>query len=211
MGKPLEIVVATRNEGKFREMEAILGDLSLRLLSLADFPEAPEVAEDGDTFAANALQKARAIAAYTGRWAVADDSGLEVDALNGRPGVYSARWGGLETDAQRNALLLKRLQGVPMEARTARFRCVIALAAPDGTAETMEGTCEGQIAVAPRGTHGFGFDPVFYLPERGRTMAELPLEEKNRISHRARALAALRERLQGQAGEMRAGKLEEPS
>jgi XTP/dITP diphosphohydrolase len=195
----MDLVVATRNRGKFREIVAILSDWPGALRSLEDFPDLPEAAEDGATLAENALQKARWVAAQTGLPALADDSGLEVEALQGAPGVHSARFGGPGlTDAERNALLLERLQGVPPEQRRARFRCVVALALPDGRAWSAEGTCEGQIALEPVGTHGFGYDPLFEVAGQRRTMAELPPEVKNTLSHRAQALRLLRQRLAGQ-------------
>ena len=151
------------------------------------------VAETGRTFTENAIQKATAYARLSGLWTWADDSGLEVDALGGEPGIHSARYAGPDaSDEDRYRLLLRRLAHVPPGQRSARFRCVVALATPEGRVETAEGRCEGEIALAPRGAHGFGYDPIFYLPERGKTMAELPLEEKNRISHRGQAARAAR-------------------
>ena len=192
---PRRLLLATRNPGKLAELRALLADLPIEVAAAVD---APEVDETGSTFAENARLKALAVARWSGEWALADDSGLEVDALGGRPGVLSSRYAGSgATDAERNARLLAELADVPDAARTARFRCVIALAAPDGRVWMREGACEGRIARAPRGSHGFGYDPVFLLPERGLTMAELPPEEKSRISHRARALSAMREVLQG--------------
>jgi XTP/dITP diphosphohydrolase len=151
------------------------------------------VEEDGETFCDNAVKKATVIAKAIGEWALADDSGLEVDALGGAPGVYSARYAGLDhhgerNDRENNAKLLKELAGVPISRRTARFRSVIALASPEGKVWTAEGICEGYIGLEPRGEKGFGYDPLFYLPEYGLTMAELTEEEKNRISHRAKAM-----------------------
>lgn len=185
------LILATRNRGKRREIRAILGDLPL-VIRAAD--EIPEVAETGATFAENAALKARAAAARYDRWALADDSGLEVDALGGEPGVLSARYGApaARTDADRNAWLLARLAQLPREPRTARFRAAVAIAAPDGRLWLTEGLCEGVIASHPRGAGGFGYDPLFYLPEFGKTMAELPAGLKNRVSHRARALIAAR-------------------
>lgn len=193
------LVVATRNFGKFREFAHLLDGLPLRLLSLRDFPKLELPPEEGDTYAANALAKARAVAAATGFAALGDDSGLEVDALGGRPGVRSARFAGEEKDdAANNRKLLALLKDVPWEKRTARFRCVLALVYPAPAAaapfvETLvEGTCEGIIAFSPRGEHGFGYDPLFYLPDYGCTMGELPEEVKNRLSHRARAVEKAR-------------------
>lgn len=194
--EPLLLVLATRNKNKLRELTSILSDLPVRVESIASFPGAPDVEETGATMAENALLKARAAARHTGLWAMADDSGLEVDALDGRPGVYSARFAGPgATDADNNAKLLRLLEGVPDPRRTARFRCAIALVSPDGDEYVDEGVCEGVVAREPRGQGGFGYDPLFIVPEYGRTFAELPPEVKDRISHRARALAAAKRRL----------------
>lgn len=161
----------------------------MELLSLKDFPGVPEAVEDGATFAENAVKKAVLVAEYTGAIALADDSGLEVDALEGRPGVLSARFAGRHgDDAANNRLLLQLLLGLPDERRTARFRCAIALATPEGEVLTADGSCEGVIAHEPRGSNGFGYDPLFFMPEYGKTMAELPSDVKNRVSHRARAM-----------------------
>lgn len=188
-----ELVLATRNPGKVREMAALLADLGVTMRSLFDVPGAPEVEEDGRTFAENAVKKAETIARFTGLPALADDSGLEVDALGGAPGVFSARYAGEgASDAANNEKLLAALAGVPAERRTARYRCVLALAAPGMPTVTVEGVCEGRIAEQPRGTGGFGYDPLFYLPGRGKTMAELRPEEKNAISHRGQALRRLK-------------------
>lgn len=187
------LVLATRNEGKVRELTALLMPLGIQVVSLAAYPELPEIPEEGDTFEANALTKARTVAAHTGRLAMADDSGLEVEALNGAPGVHSARFAGEPRDDRRNnEKLLRLLEGVPWEKRRARFRCVIALVTPEGAERITEGTCEGFISHELRGTGGFGYDPLFYLPEFKQTFAELGLDTKNRISHRARALVAAR-------------------
>lgn len=188
---PRRLLLATRNAGKLAELRALLADLPIEVVGAT---ELPEVAETGETFAENALLKARAAAVWSGEWALADDSGLEVDALGGRPGVFSSRYAGPgATDVDRNAHLLAEMEAVPDADRTARFRCVAALAAPDGRAWSREGVCEGRIARAPRGTRGFGYDPLFLLPDRDVTMAELTPEEKARVSHRGRALAAMRE------------------
>ena len=165
-----------------------MAGLPFALVSLADAGMTSEVAETGATFAENATLKARAYAEASGLLALADDSGLEVDALGGEPGVRSARFGGEDlTDRQRYELLLANLANVPAAARTARFRCVIAIAEPSGEISLADGKVEGMIALAPRGHEGFGYDPVFLVPDRGVTMAELPAAEKNRISHRAEA------------------------
>lgn len=197
MTEPWVIVLATRNENKVRELAAMLAGLPIRLESIGSYPDAPDVEETGATFAENAVLKAKAAAQHTGLWAMADDSGLEVDALDGQPGVYSARFAGPgATDADNNEKLLKLMADVPDDRRTARFRCAIALAAPDGRIFVDEGTCEGRIARTPRGEGGFGYDPLFVVPELGRTFAELPAAEKDRISHRGRALTAVRRRLE---------------
>lgn len=187
----MKLVFATRNKGKLRELRQLLQLDHLEILALDDIPGTPEVEEDGDTFAENATKKAREIMEATGLPALADDSGLEVDALGGAPGVHSARYAGEDaTDGDRINLLLSELQGVPHEQRTARFRCVVAIATPTRELYSAEGVCEGLIAFEPTGQGGFGYDPVFYLPEYGCTMAQLPQAEKNRISHRARAVEA---------------------
>ncbi len=182
------LLLATTNQGKVREYRRLFADLPLELVTLSDLGITTEVVEDAPTFAENARLKAVALAAESGLPALADDSGLEVDALGGEPGTRSARYAGDDaTDADRIAFLLDRMKDVPWAQRTARFRCVIAFARPDGTVRYSEGECRGMIAVEPRGEHGFGYDPVFYLPEMGRTMAELSPEEKDRISHRGKA------------------------
>jgi XTP/dITP diphosphohydrolase len=184
------LIVATGNAGKLKEIRNLLGDQIL-LKSLADFPDIPEILEDGDTFEANAIKKAITVARATGIVTLGDDSGLQVDALNGAPGIYSARFAGEEaTDSDNNAKLLNLLTSIPHEKRTARFRCVLAMATPDETVHTAEGQCEGFILTEPRGTHGFGYDPLFYLPELNATVAELPVDQKNKISHRGHALQA---------------------
>ncbi len=193
MRPPLVIVLATRNPGKVRELAALLAGLPVQVRSLLDFPHVGPLPEEGDTYADNAASKALAAALATGLPALADDSGLEVDALGGAPGPQSSRWLGEEaTDADRNAALLDRLRGVPPERRTARFRAVVAVALPDRTVRTFEGVVEGRIADRPAGAHGFGYDPIFILPQYGRTMAELGPEVKDRISHRAQAVQAAR-------------------
>ena len=187
------LVLATQNAGKIREIEETLDLPGLRIRSLQDFAHLPEVVEDGQSFLENAYKKAQACSRATGQAALADDSGLEVDFLQGAPGIFSARFSGSEaTDEANNQKLLALLEGVPQAKRNARFVCQMVLYLPDGTWIQTEGFCPGIIASAPRGGHGFGYDPVFYLPEFQKTMAELPLEEKNRISHRARALEKVR-------------------
>jgi XTP/dITP diphosphohydrolase len=197
----LTLVMASRNPGKVRELREILKDLDVHLLSLADFPELPEIPEEGPTFVENAAAKAREVARLTGLPALADDSGLEVAALGGKPGVWSARYAqdrtapATPTDEDNWRKLLEEMAGVPLEARQARFVCEIALALPDGRLFMAHGECAGRIALTPQGRQGFGYDPVFTVPEYDRTMAELGPQVKNRISHRARALAALKELL----------------
>jgi XTP/dITP diphosphohydrolase len=186
----MKLLIATRNRHKLDEIRAILGaGVGLELVGADEIPGLPEVVEDGDTFAANAARKASALARASGLWSLADDSGLEVDALGGAPGVISARYAGEPADpAANNRKLLRALDGVAD--RRARFRCAIALAEPGGAVRTVEGRCEGSIAHAPRGAGGFGYDPLF-VPEGGReTFAEMDPARKNAISHRGRALAA---------------------
>lgn len=187
------LVLATRNSGKVREITAIYAGLGARLSGLEDWPALGELPEEGDTYAENAAGKALAVARATGLPALADDSGIEVDALGGAPGVRSRRLlGEAASDDARNAYLLAQLAGVPAPRRTARYRAVIALATPDGRVQTFEGVCEGAIAGRPRGTGGFGYDPIFEIAGDGRTMSEAPPDVKNEISHRARALRAAR-------------------
>ena len=187
------LVIASLNRAKVRELTELLGALPYVVVALADVPGATLPEETADSYEGNALLKARAVAGRDGDVVLADDSGLEVDALGGAPGVRSARFGGPGLDdAGRTALLLEQLRGVPQERRTARFRCVIAIAGGTGHARTVEGVVEGVIADAPRGEGGFGYDPVFVHPPSGRTFGELSEAEKSRVSHRA--LAALRAR-----------------
>jgi XTP/dITP diphosphohydrolase len=190
----MKLLVATNNAGKLREYRDLLQGLPVTVVSPADEHIELAVDETGGTFVDNAILKAEAFAGRSGLLTLADDSGLEVDTLHGEPGVYSARYGGPEgTDVTRYELLLKKLERVPWEERGARFRCVVAVVAPSSgqspdAALLAEGRCEGFIARAPRGEHGFGYDPVFFVPQFGRHMAELPAETKNQISHRARAV-----------------------
>lgn len=185
----MEVVIATHNPHKFREIVEILGDLPLKLLPLANFPYLPYLTENGYTLEENALKKARAVAGFTGKMALADDSSLEVEALGGGPGVLSARFLGEEVDSHsRNQRILDLLADIPLEGRGANFRCVIAIAEPGGRVHLTEGVCKGAIAFAARGKHGFGYDPIFLLPEYGMTIAELDPAVKNQISHRAKAL-----------------------
>ena len=199
------LLIATTNQHKLREYGGIFAGLPVELRSLRDVGIDDDVEETGATFAENARLKAEFYAARSGLAALADDSGLEVHALGGEPGVRSARYAGPgKTDADRNALLLTKLEGVPLHARLARFVCAIALARPDGGFAAVEGVLPGVIEFAPRGSNGFGYDPLFYVLDENATLAELPAERKNQISHRARAARAAREVLEQwiAAGEM---------
>lgn len=185
-----ELLIATGNRGKLRELEHLLSPYVEKVYSLADFPEVPPVIEDGATFAENAIKKASAAAAATGKPTLADDSGLIVKELDGAPGVFSARFAGEgATDAENNTKLLREMAGIPAGRRKASFRCAAALCLPEGECAVFEGELKGVLLDAPRGTEGFGYDPLFLVPEYGKTLAELPLEVKNRISHRSMALA----------------------
>lgn len=186
-----QIVLATHNPDKRVEIASLLSDLGITVRSLAEFPQAPVVVEDGETCEANAIKKAKTIADYTGLVAVADDTGLQVDALGGRPGVHAARYAGAAVTYEDNwKKLLRELDGVPLEQRGARFLTVVAIASPfRQEVDTVEGVLNGVIAPRPAGKGGFGYDPVFLVPELGRTLAELAPSEKNRISHRAQAFA----------------------
>jgi XTP/dITP diphosphohydrolase len=192
------LVLATLNPGKVLELTALLAGVPFEVVALAAFPGATLPEEGADSYRDNALLKARAVARAEGAWALGDDSGLEVDALGGAPGVRSARYGGPGLDDRgRCARLLEALAGVPAEQRTARFRCVVALVDPAGHEHLTEGVVEGLIAEAPRGAHGFGYDPVFYYPPRACTFAELASEETRRVDHRGRAVRAARRVLHG--------------
>lgn len=197
----LTLVVGTRNLKKREELvSALVGlkGLPLKLKGIEDYPNLPEIEEDGKTFQENAIKKATTLARLTGEWAMAEDSGLEVDALDGAPGVRSARYAGEKaTYEENNRKLLKAMEGIPPERRTARFRCAVALANPQGLLFVVEGQCEGFIAQEARGRQGFGYDPVFYLPLYGKTFAELGSAVKNQFSHRAQALEKFKKRLQG--------------
>jgi XTP/dITP diphosphohydrolase len=188
----MKLLVATNNPGKLAEYRPLLADLSLEIISLREAGINFEAAETGLTFEENAVLKARAYAERSGLLTLADDSGLEIDALDGEPGVHSARYEGTGRgeEVTRYQSVLRKLDGVPWENRTARFRCVVAVATPDGLVETAEGAVEGFIGVEPRGEYGFGYDSIFFIPEYNCTMAQLAPEIKNRISHRARAVEA---------------------
>jgi XTP/dITP diphosphohydrolase len=192
---PLELVIATRNRKKVEEIRRILEGMPVALHSLDDFPGCPEVEEDQDTFEGNAVKKATAVARYSGKPAIADDSGLEVDALGGAPGVYSARYSGAGDDRKNLEKVLSELEGMEDSGRGARFVCVVALAFPDGSVETFFGFAEGRIGTEPKGISGFGYDPVFYPTGHDRTFAEMSADEKDALSHRGVALKKLRARL----------------
>ena len=188
----MKLLVATGNSGKLREIERLFADRGLEIRGLQSLENPPEVIEDGQTFAANAAKKACEVAAVAGCLTLADDSGLVVPALDGAPGIFSARYAGEgASDAANNRKLLGQIETLPAAERQAYFCCVVALADPAGNVRTFEGQLHGRLLAELRGTHGFGYDPLFLVPEYGKTLAELPLEIKNRISHRGKALSAL--------------------
>ncbi|MFJ7753313.1 XTP/dITP diphosphatase [Peribacillus muralis] len=190
------VIIATKNKGKAKEFESLFAAKGYEVKTLLDVPDAPDVEETGTTFEANAILKAEAIAQQLGRFVIADDSGLIVDALDGRPGVYSARYAGeAKSDEANTQKVLSELEGVPEAERTARFYCALALASPNQETITVSGTMEGVITEQPSGGNGFGYDPIFFVKEKGKTSAELTKEQKNQISHRAHALKALDEKL----------------
>ncbi|OQX24384.1 MAG: Non-canonical purine NTP pyrophosphatase [Desulfobacteraceae bacterium IS3] len=192
MQQKILLVIATRNKGKTSEIRDLLKDFPIEIKNLDDFGPIPQVEEDGTTFEENAYKKASFTARVLGFPAIADDSGLTVDALGGAPGIYSARYAGEHAgDEQRCAKLLKEMEGISN--RKAAFECVISIAVPTGPALTYEARCEGLIAQQPAGSNGFGYDPVFYYPPLGKTFAELTREEKNTVSHRGKALKELRD------------------
>lgn len=191
-----KVIFATGNEGKMKEIREILGDLDIELLSLKDAGITADIDENGSSFEENAEIKASAICKLTGEIVLADDSGLEIDYLNKEPGIYSARYMGEDTSYRiKNANLIQRLERVPDEQRTARFVCAIAAAFPDGTVKTVRAAMEGRIGYEEKGENGFGYDPIFYLPEYGCSSAEISMEEKNKISHRGKALRAIKDEL----------------
>jgi XTP/dITP diphosphohydrolase len=195
------LVLATANRAKGRELAGLLAGLPYRIQDLADFPGVALPPEGQTSYAENALAKARAVTAATGLLALADDSGIEVDAFAGRPGVLSARYGGEGlTDPERNTLMLRELAGVPTARRTARYRAVVAVTAPDGREARTEGTVEGVLLETPRGDGGFGYDPIFYYPPFGATFAEISVVAKHAVSHRGRAMAQARDILRRWAG-----------
>ena len=191
--EPFTVVLATHNQHKVKEILAIFGDIPINVVTLDNFPGAPDVIEDGKTLEENAQKKAYEIAKFTKNIALADDSGLEVEYLDGAPGVFSARFAGAGCSfADNNNKLLKLMKGVPTEHRKARFRCVMALALPKGATQTVEGVLDGYITDRARGEEGFGYDPVFLVPEQGKTLAELGPHLKNSLSHRFKALQEIR-------------------
>lgn len=193
----MRIIFATGNEGKMREIRMIMADLGLEILSMKEAGLYADVDENGTTFEENAVIKAKGIAALCNDIVLADDSGLEIDALNKEPGVYSARYMGEDTSYHvKNRNLVERLEGVPDEERTARFVCAIAAALPDGRVLETKAAMEGRIGYEERGENGFGYDPIFVLPEYGKTTAELNPEEKNKLSHRGKALRLMKEKLE---------------
>ena len=189
-----KVIFATGNQGKMKEIREILGDLDIELLSLKDAGIHADIVEDGKTFEENAQIKAKAICDLTGEIVLADDSGLEIDYLNKEPGIYSARYAGTDTSYDiKNSLLLSRMKGVPDKQRTARFVCAVAAVFPNGDKEVVRGTMEGCIGYEIAGANGFGYDPIFFLPEYGCTSAELAPEKKNELSHRGEALRMMRQ------------------
>lgn len=184
-----KLVLGTKNQGKIKELRSLFTSFGIDTIGISEIEGLPDIEETGNSFEENAAIKAEGIMKYTGLPALADDSGLVVDALNGEPGIYSARYAGNEKNDQKNIeKLLRELKDVPLEKRQARFVCVIAVSFPDQETLLRRGTCEGMIALEEKGNHGFGYDPVFFIPELKKTMAELTPEEKNKISHRSRAL-----------------------
>jgi XTP/dITP diphosphohydrolase len=186
-------MIATRNKGKIREIREALNGLGLRIYALSDFPSVPDIEEDGKNFTENALKKARFYSKYFKMLTIADDSGLEVDSLKGLPGIYSARYAGQGASSQtNNQKLISALEGVPISKRGAKFKCLLAMVSTDGKEAIVEGSCKGSIGFKEKGKRGFGYDPLFILPKNGKTMAELSLEEKIKISHRGKALRKIR-------------------
>jgi len=194
MKAKIELVIATKNKKKLKEIKDLLKGLNLKILSLADFPKAPTIVEDGETFAQNAIKKAATIAMYTGKLTMGEDSGLEVKALKNKPGVYSSRYSGKgATDKKNNSKLLKELRGVPLKKRTARYKCSVALADKNKLITVVEGSCQGLIGFRSKGTAGFGYDPLFIIPKYNKTFAQLGLKIKHTMSHRGKAMKKARE------------------
>lgn len=187
-----EVIIATKNAGKAKEFSRMFKPLGYEVKTLLDFPEFEDIEETGSTFEENAVLKAEAVSKAFGKIVIADDSGLMIDALEGRPGIYSARYAGeAKSDEANMQKVLAELEGVPEEKRTARFYCALAVSVPGKEAYTVSGACEGRILTDKRGSHGFGYDPIFFVTEKNKSMAELPPEEKSQISHRAKALEKL--------------------
>jgi XTP/dITP diphosphohydrolase len=192
----MKIVFATGNEGKVKEVREMLDGMGVELFSLSDYAHVPDIVEDGKSFLENALKKAKIISEFTGETVLADDSGLQVDALGGEPGIYSARYAGESaTDEENNSTLLAKLKNIPQEKRTAFFCCVLVLYRREGSYDYFEGKWNGQIIDERRGNNGFGYDPIFFVPELKKTAAELPAEIKNKVSHRGQAFAQLKKTL----------------
>ena len=187
----LEILIATNNLGKVKEIKDILNSSEIKILTMKDFPDLPRVEEDGKNYQENAFKKAGKISEYTGKICLADDSGLEIDYLKGEPGIYSSRWG--NSDEERINKVLKLLKNVPINKRNAKFICSAVLVFPDGKRYMVKEECKGSITFKPKGTHGFGYDPIFLVPEYNKTFAELGDEIKNRISHRGKAMRKMAE------------------
>lgn len=187
-----QVIIATKNKGKAKEFEKLFSPYDIKVLTLLDFPDVTDIEETGTTFEENAILKAEAISKQFHTMVISDDSGLIVDALNGRPGVYSARFAGEEKNDEANIRkVLVEMENIPTEKRTARFYCAIALAIPGEETRTVSGICEGEILKEKRGTNGFGYDPIFFIRDKGETMAEITSDEKNLISHRAKAMQKL--------------------
>lgn len=186
----LEILIATTNFGKVREIKDILDSPEIKILTMKDFPHLPEIEEDGKTYQENALKKAKKTLEYTGKICLADDSGLEIDYLQGKPGLYSSRWG--NSDEERINRVLKLLENVPINKRKAKFVCVATLVFPDGKIYTVKEECKGSINFKPKGEYGFGYNPIFFVPEYNKTFAELGDNIKNQISHRGKAMRRIR-------------------
>ncbi len=202
----MKIVFASRNEGKVKEIRAMLQELDVKLVSLNNYDNAPEIVEDGNSFFANALKKAKIVSEFTGETVLADDSGLQVDVLGGEPGIHSSRYAGENaTDEENIAKLIARLKGIPQEKRGATFFCVLVLYRIDGSYDCFEGKWRGRIIDEPRGNNGFGYDPVFMVPELKMTAAELSAKIKNKVSHRGQAFAQLKKSLQEKSKNLKIG------
>jgi XTP/dITP diphosphohydrolase len=182
----LEILIATKNSGKVNEIKDVLTDLNIRILSLNDFPDIPKIEENGKTYQENALKKAVDVSKYSRKICLADDSGLEIECLKGKPGIYTSRWG--NTDEERINKVLNLLKNIPKDKRNAKFVCALVLVFPGGKVYTVRGECKGKISLFPKGEHGFGYDPIFLVPQYNKTFAELGDKIKNQISHRGKAM-----------------------